>query len=308
MSTPRHRLSTCVLAEAIGTFILVFFGCGAVHVAVLTGDLNGLWQVGIVWGIAIMLAIYTIGGVSGAHINPAITIALAAWNLFPRGRVLGYIAGQLVGAFVAAAALYLVFGGYLAEKEAAKGVSRGEPGSIVTAMCYGEYYPNPGPIAAADGPFDAARWAEMQELVCTPRAFGIELLGTAILAFVVVGITDPRNKTQPERLAPLFIGLTVTALICVIAPLTQACFNPARDFGPRLFAVCAGWGAAAAPGPNGMGIIYVYMIAPIFGAVLGAGLYQLVFRDEEDVASVPGRALVNVSSAESTDHYDNSAN
>src|SRR5262245_10406971 len=97
---PPRSLITCCSAEVLGTFILVLFGCGAVHVAVLTGSLNGLWQVGIVWGLSIMFAIYTIGGISGAHINPAITIGLACWRQFPWPRVAPYVLAQVVGAFL----------------------------------------------------------------------------------------------------------------------------------------------------------------------------------------------------------------
>jgi len=278
VSEPAAPALRLALAEAVGTFLLVFFGCGAVHCAVLLGELQGLWQVGVVWGIAIMLAIYTIGDVSGAHINPAITLGMAAWNLFPKRLVPTYIAGQMAGAFLAAASLYVLFQPYLDAKERDKSVGRGEPGSVVTAMCYGEYFPNPGPMAGGTGPFDSDEFAEFQTLVSQPVAFFAELLGTAILGFVVVAVTDPGNRTQPDKLSPTFIGLTVTALICVIAPLTQACFNPARDFGPRLFAYFAGWGDVAIPGPNGYGILTVYLLAPIAGATLGIGVYQLLFR------------------------------
>ena len=89
------------LAEVLGTFLLVLFGCGAVHCAVLTGDLVGLWQVGIVWGLAIVLAIYAIGPISGAHINPAITVGLAAWGQFPWRSVPPYVSAQFAGAFAA---------------------------------------------------------------------------------------------------------------------------------------------------------------------------------------------------------------
>src|SRR5215831_9624197 len=87
------------LAEVVGTFFLVFFGCGVVHAAVLTGAQSGLWQVAIVWGVAIMVAIYVVGGISGAHINPAITVALASWGRFAWSKVLPYVGAQLVGAF-----------------------------------------------------------------------------------------------------------------------------------------------------------------------------------------------------------------
>src|SRR5207247_10323735 len=95
-----------LLAEALGTFILILFGCGAVHAAVLTGAQSGLWQVAIVWGMGVALAAYSVGGVSGAHINPAMTIALAVWRRFPWNMVGPYIAVQRTGAFLAAASLY----------------------------------------------------------------------------------------------------------------------------------------------------------------------------------------------------------
>ena len=268
-------LAACCLAEALGTFLLVFFGCGSVHVAVLTGDLAGLWQMGIVWGVAIMLAIYVCGPISGAHINPAITLGLAGWGLFPKERVAPYISAQTLGAFVAAAALFALFQPYLLAKEKTKGVIRGEPGSEITAMCYGEHFPNPGAMAAGDAPYDASSHRRWNALVSTPIACLAEMLGTAILALVVVSVTEPGNTNGPRHLAPVFIGLTVTALICVLAPLTQACFNPARDFGPRLFACLAGWGSIALPGPRGMTFLAVYIASPIVGAVAGVGFFQL---------------------------------
>jgi glycerol uptake facilitator protein len=105
------------------------------------------------------------------------------------------------------------------------------------------------------------------------------VLCTAVLALVVFGVTDGRNPSAPPGyLAPIIIGLTVAALISIAAPLTQACFNPARDFGPRLFTFLAGWGTAAMPGPNGSGFFTVYILAPIVGAVAGGGVYELIVR------------------------------
>jgi glycerol uptake facilitator protein len=268
----------CV-AEAVGTYLLVLFGCGVVHAAVLTGAQSGLWQVAVVWGLAIMVAVYVVGGVSGAHINPAISIALAARGRFPWRLVPGYIAGQLAGATLAAATLFVLFGPLLASKEREKQVVRGQPGSEVTAMCYGEYFPSPGPIAAAPGAYSKALHDELNARVSPPGAFLAEALGTLILALAMFALTDERNTAGPgPRLAPVFIGLTVAALISVLAPLTQACFNPARDFGPRLFACFAGWGTIALPGPRGWGCLAVYLVAPIVGAVVGGGLYDFVLR------------------------------
>jgi glycerol uptake facilitator protein len=276
---PQATFAQAVFGEFLGTLMLVLFGCGAVHAAVLTGAQSGLWQVAIVWGVAIMLAIYTIGALSGAHINPAITLALAVWGRFQWARVLPYIAVQLLGAFAAAAILYGIYGGFLAAKEREKQVVRGEPGSEVTAMCYCEYFPNPGPLAAATGPYNATAAAELKSLVSQPVAFGAEVLGTAILALLVFALTDERNCAAPlARLSAVFIGLTVAALISIIAPLTQACFNPARDFGPRLFAYFAGWGTIALPGASDWGWLTVYIVAPCVGAVIGAGIYQSLLR------------------------------
>ncbi len=262
-------------AEVLGTFILVFFGCGSVHVAVLTGDLVGLGQVALVWAVAIMLAIYCIGGISGAHINPAITLALATWGRFAWRDVPVYLGAQFGGAVLAAAALFALFGPMLAEKEREKNVQRGGPGSEITAMCYGEYFPNPGKFGGGPGPYDAAVHAKHKALVSETGACLAEFLGTLILALMVFALTDERNPAAPAgRLAPVFIGLTVAVLIMVIAPLTQACFNPVRDFGPRLFAWAIGWGEVAIPGPNGSGFVSVYILAPIAGAIAGGGLYS----------------------------------
>jgi glycerol uptake facilitator len=278
MSQPVVSLKARCLAEVLGTFLLVFFGCGAVHVAVL-GNLSGLWQVGIVWGIAIMLAIYVVGAISGAHINPAITIALSAWGRFPRREVLPYIGGQLVGAMVAAAVLFTFFNPFLGEKEKDRGVVRGQPGSEITAMCYCEYFPNPGRLASIEGTITPEHLRQLNFLVPEPVAMAAEILGTLILALVVFAVTDERNSAAPTGgLAPVFIGLTVTVLICVIAQLTQACFNPARDFGPRLVAWVAGWGSVALPGPRPTGFLTVYILAPIIGALAGGGLYTRVIR------------------------------
>src|SRR5215471_5506981 len=122
MARPEPALGACCIAEVLGTFILVFFGCGVVHAAVLTGAQSGLWQVAIVWGVAIMLAIYVVGGISGAHINPAVTIALASWGRFRWPDVLPYVLSQLLGAFLAAAILFTLYSPLLAEREREKKV------------------------------------------------------------------------------------------------------------------------------------------------------------------------------------------
>ncbi|HMC10491.1 MAG TPA: MIP/aquaporin family protein [Pirellulaceae bacterium] len=267
------------LAEALGTFILILFGCGAVHSAVLTGAQSGLWQVAIVWGMGVTLAAYCVGGVSGAHINPAMTIALAVWGRFPWSNVGPYIVAQLAGAILAAATLFVIYGPSLRLKEEKMGVKRGELGSIVTASCYGEFYPAPGGVLTAEGKWSEAEWRVFQARATFQEAFIAEVLCTAVLALVVFAVTDNKNSAAPASyFAPLIIGLTVASLISIIAPLTQCCLNPARDFGPRLFTYFAGWGTAALPGPNGHGVVTVYILAPILGAIAGGGIYDKLIR------------------------------
>ncbi len=277
MPTAIPTLAARCRAEAIGTFILVFFGCGVVHAAVLTGAQVGLWQMAVVWGIGIMLGIYVSAGISGAHINPAITVAFATWGRFPWREVVPYVLGQLVGAFLAGAVLYVLFGPLLAQREDDLGLKRGEPGSELTAMCYGEYFPNPGSWEA-DWKKSHTVPAEKLALVPWSVALVAEILGTAILALVVFAVTNQNNSAAPpQRVAPVFIGLTVAVLISVLAPLTQACFNPARDFGPRLFSFFAGWGSIAIPGPGALWpFLTVYILAPTVGAIVGGGIYLLL--------------------------------
>jgi glycerol uptake facilitator protein len=281
MGTEPPSLTGKCLAEALGTFILVFFGLGAVHAAVLTDAQKGLWQVAVVWGVAVMLAIYVTGAVSGAHINPAITLSLAVWNKFPWREVGPYVLSQTAGAFVAAAVLFAMYHPFLDAHEQDRHITRGEPGSEMTAMCYGEYFPNPSILTfPAQEPYSsrADEHAKLNARVSELAACGAEVLGTLLLALVVFALTDQRNQVAPAaRLAPVFIGLTVAVLISVIAPLTQACFNPARDFGPRLFSFFAGWGEIAIPGPRG-GFFTVYILSPTVGAVAGGALYRGVVR------------------------------
>lgn len=254
--------------EFIGTFILVFFGCGSVAAAVLTGAQVGIFQVAIVWGIGVALAIHLTGDISGAHLNPAVTIGLAVWGKFPWSRVLKYAVAQFLGAFAASAVLFLIFRGTLTAFEAANGITRGGPGSEASAMIFGEYFPNPGGKPFTD---------EIRARVSHGDAFMIEVVGTAILMFVIMGVTDERNRARPQILTAAAIGLTVTSLISLLGPLTMAAFNPARDLAPRVFSSLAGWGRVPFE-VNGIGWLTVYIIAPILGAVLGGGIARWVLR------------------------------
>lgn len=262
-------LAKAAAGEFVGTLILVFFGVGSVQAAVATGAQAGLWQVAVVWAIGVSLAIYATAGYSGAHINPAITLVAAVYDRMPIPRVVVYWVAQFAGAAVAALILYAMFAEAILELEHRHGLLRGGPGSELSAMVFGEYFPNPAIFGS-----DETAW----RIVSLRSAFIAEMVGTAFLAFMVGALTHERNMARPPAgAAAVMIGLTVAAIISVVAPLTQAGLNPARDLGPRVVAYFLGWGEIAIPGPRG-GWLLVYVAAPCVGALIGGGIQRLLAR------------------------------
>lgn len=261
-------LCRALMGELLGTYLLVLFGTGSVAAAVLTNAQMGLWQVAVVWGFGVTLAIYASASLSGAHLNPAVSLAFALLRRedFPAGRLLPYMGAQMLGAMLAGTTVAALFWPFLLRFEAAKGIVRGEPGSELSAMVFGEYFPNPAMFGT-----DAAARA----LVSPMHAAVVEGFGTAILVFIIFALTARRNAAAPAaHLAPFFIGFTVAVLISLFAPLTQAGWNPARDFGPRLVAYCLGWGPIAIPGPEGG--FWVYLVGPLIGGPIGGAVSRLV--------------------------------
>lgn len=263
-------LGRAFAAELVGTYILAFFGCGSVMSAVITGAQVGLWQVAVVWGFGVTLAIYATAAASGAHLNPAVTlsVALRRRETFPPARLLPYWAAQLAGAFLAAATLYAAFSPFLTRFEAAHHLVRGQPGSQLSAMVFGEYSPNPALFGTA--PATLALFPPVATVLT-------EALGTAFLLFFIFALVDRHNRDGPGgNTAPFFIGFSVAIIISVLAPLTQAGLNPARDLGPRLLAFLMGWGPIALPGPGS--IWWAYVVGPLLGGPVGATLYDLLIR------------------------------
>ncbi len=259
------------IAEIIGTFILVFFGCGSVAVDVISGAHLGLFQVAIVWGIAVNLGIYMVGSISGAHLNPAITIAMAIFRpkKFPAKKILPYILAQLIGAVFAGLVLYGLFSKTLISFEASHNIVRGQPGSELSAMMFGEYFPNPAIYGTTNAAFTQV-----------PMLIGVvaELMGTMFLALGIFALTDEKKFDSSKKGFRAFtygIGLVLSISIIMFAPFSQAGLNPARDFGPRLVSYFAGWKNIAIPGANG-GFLLVYILAPIAGAILGGCIYKIV--------------------------------
>jgi glycerol uptake facilitator protein len=165
-----------------------------------------------------------------------------------------YLLAQFTGAFLAGLAIYILFSPSISAYETTHNIIRGTEQSIQTAKMFGEYYAVSGSTA----------------VVSLPLAIGAEALGTFLLLIMIFALTEGCNIGRPhDAMAPLFIGLTVSSIICLIAPLTQAGLNPARDFGPRMVAWMAGWGAAAFPDQSG-GFFFVYMLGPMIGGILAA--------------------------------------
>ena len=243
--------------EIIGTFILVFVGLSAVVNAAIIEVYSGLFQVAMLWGFGLMIAIFVSAPMSGAHLNPAITLAFAFTTDFRWKSVMPYIVAQSLGALLASCVVYLLYGDAITSYEAHHGILRGSEESVRSAMVFGEFFPNPASCSIALGQVDCR------------SAFFAEAFGTAFLAFVI--FTLIKLKELPNWVVPIFIGLTLTVLISLLAPISMAGFNPARDFIPRLFSNFAGWGTIPFSA-NGSGWLNVYIIAPIIGAIAGAFL------------------------------------
>lgn len=263
----KDTLKECV-AELIGTFILVFIGNMAVAMAVHTGAMN-LWGVAMLWGLAVVLAVYAVGPISGAHLNPAVTLSMALFRGLPWKKVLPYFLAQILGAFIAAGLIWSLWNGFwnpLAEK---LGLVIGAAGSQKIMMTLSCFYPNPGIVGT-----DAIAWAK----VSTSTAFIVEMAMTALLVFMILALTEDRHKGAPgSNLVPWFVGLLVAVLVGISAPLTMTALNPARDLGPRLFAYLQGFGSIALPGPRG-NEWWLYLLAPLSGGIAGGLIYEWVVR------------------------------
>ncbi len=264
------KLFWACCAEMVGTYLMVAIGTGVVAAAVITGAHAGLWQVAMVWGLVVTLAIYVTAAASGAHLNPAVTLAFALCRPreFPAVKVVPYWGAQLLGAFIAGLTVWLVFGAMIESFEETNRLVRGAAGSELSAMVFGQYFPNPDIIGTDP---------DSKSLVSPLAAMLVEGFGTAILVFVIFALVDPsRASLSNGRLTPVLVGVTIALLIAVFAPLTQGGWNPARDFGPRLVAFIAGWDSVAIPGPsNGF---WVYIVGPLAGGPIGALAYEILLR------------------------------
>jgi glycerol uptake facilitator protein len=250
---PRHGLLAEVVAEFIGTMVLLAFGGGVVAMVVLFGSgvpgevVSGGWtNITLGWGLAVTFGVYLSIRISGGHLNPAVTLALAVFRGFPWRKVIPYCLAQVAGAFAGSA---LVFFNY---REA---IARFDPGLEKTAGIFTTFPAFPDVPAA--GFFD-------------------QVIGTALLLLLIFAIGDQRNLPPQANLAPLVVGLIVVAIGVSFGKLHGYAINPARDFGPRLLTVLVGYknnGLTA-----GSSVWWVPIAGPLAGGLIGAGLWDLVLR------------------------------
>jgi glycerol uptake facilitator protein len=239
-------------AEFFGTLVLMLFGTGVVAMVVLFGTgapgevvHGGFTNITIGWGLGVTMGIYVAGRISGAHLNPAVTVALAAFRGFPWRRVIPYCAVQTAGAFVASALVYW---------EYRPAFHKADPLLEHTASIFTTFPAFPQMPAAG---------------------FLDQVIGTALLLLLIFAISDDRNM-QPGNLAPILIGLVVVAIGMSFGGMHGYAINPARDFGPRLFTAAAGFKNNGLT--DGSGVFWIPIAAPILGGLIGAGVWDLAIR------------------------------
>ncbi|HLW00326.1 MAG TPA: MIP/aquaporin family protein [Ktedonobacterales bacterium] len=240
------------LAEFFGTMVLILFGDGCVASFALfnkvsTNPFANTWTVIIFgWGFAVMLGIYVAGKISGAHINPAVTLALAVTGDFPWRKVIPYWIAQVLGAFVAALILYYVY-----------------QGAISNAL--GGAALSPSNVSQVGGVF----YTSNKSFVGTFGAFCDEFVGTALLVGLILAIVDGRNQPVQANLNPLIIGILIVAIGASFGLNTGYAINPARDFGPRLWMAIAGGGTGALNSYT-----WIPIVAPLLGGPAGGLIYK----------------------------------
>jgi glycerol uptake facilitator protein len=251
-----------LLAEFLGTMILILFGVGVVAQVVTTptGGLGDHDSIAWAWGIGVILGVYVAAGISGGHINPAVTIAFAAFGGFPWRKVLPYALAQTAGAFVAAIIVRFVY---------ADLIYKVDPDHTIKTQ--GIYSTLPG--NGVDG-------------VGIPTAFFDQIVGTAILVFVVFALITAANNPPLANMAPVVIGLLVVGIGMAWGANAGYAINPARDFGPRLASLVTGYETAMLD-QNGVPYFWLPIVAPIIGGLLGGALWKYTLERYLPAAPAP---------------------
>jgi MIP family channel proteins len=239
------------LAEFLGTFVLILFGTAVVAQVVLSGNANGTYiSINIAWGLAVTMAIYVSAGVSGAHLNPAVTVALAVHRGFAWAKVLPYCIAQTAGAFMGALVTFIT---YREAFDRFDGGTRLVTGAKATAGIFATY------------PQDF--------LSNVPGGLIDQIVGTMLLMLLVLAIGDQKNFAAEARLQPILVGAAVVLIGMSFGYNAGYAINPARDLGPRLFTAVAGWGGEVFSAGNGWW--WVPIVGPLIGGILGGYVYDL---------------------------------
>jgi glycerol uptake facilitator protein len=256
-------------AEFFGTMILLLFGAGVVAQVVAGGSsLGDHDSIAWAWGIGVILGVYVAGRLSGGHINPAVTIALATFQGFPWRKVVPYVVAQTAGAFVAALIVRFNYANY---------IDMIDPGHTYKTQIIFSTLPGNGAAG-----------------ISLTTAFFDQIIGTAILVFVVFALFNARNNPPLSNLAPVVIGLLVVGIGMAWGANAGYAINPARDFGPRLASYITGYSTAWTD-QNGTPYWWLPIVAPIIGGLIGGGLFQVcinrfvVIADAENEPTPVGR-------------------
>jgi MIP family channel proteins len=268
-------------AEFLGTFILCAFGAGSIAMNVLPPHLNSFLSVNLGWGLGAAIAVWCCGGVSGGHINPAVTLAMGILGRLPLIKIPVYWIGQYVGAFMAAAC---VFGVYYDGINNFDGGHRAVMGANATAGIFGTY---------------------PQGYVSTGAGLGDQIFGTMLLVLGVMAITDKNNIPCPKGLIPLAVGLLIGLIGMTFGQNCGFPINPARDLSPRLFTAIAGYGTEVFSAYNYY--FWIPIVGPHIGALCGAWMYLVLVgahfpkkddsTDSDDEESKSGKLSVTHKSA-----------
>jgi len=241
------------LAEFLGTFVLVTFGNGSVAQSVLSLQTKGnFFSINWGWGIGVFLGMVISSGVSGGHLNPAVSVALASLGKLPWRKVPHYLAGQYLGAFTASCTVFLAYWDGLVWYEHDRGAYRSIP---ETAAIFSTY---PSPHLSYIG------------------GIGDQFLGTFLLLVCICAVSDSRNMPEENQLirVPLVTGCSVLGLGISLGYNCGYAVNPARDLAPRVFSALTGWGPGVFSAFNHWWVVPV--VACHLGAVAGAWLYYMV--------------------------------
>jgi glycerol uptake facilitator protein len=265
---PEPKLSSALTGELLGGFIIILIGDGVVAIGTLTKTgVGDLFSAGFGWALAVALAIYCGATLSGAHFNPAVTLALAATGRHPWRRVAPYIGAQITGMLLGAAALALFWWPTMRAFARDNGLTVGQAGSEKLAAIFSPYSPHPGFMDVDKFPIQIGFW----------QGFAVEFFATGILLIVILSLLESRSVNSPSAwFFPLVVGLTVGVLVFTTAPLTMTSLNPARDLGPRIMLFFLGFGKIAFPGLHQGLSTLVTVIGPITGGVAGALFFDHV--------------------------------